>query len=185
MFTSSCPTCVKILLISLHLPRPTAWPTEPSLQSSLELKLKETEEACRVQEQRRVDLELRLVDVKENLKKVEAGPFTLGTAVDSGLLDMVTVSRRMVHLHAQPEPPSGSECIWFVFSGEGDGTGHSACDGFCKRRRRANQLCLHPEEQAPVSHCVEQGECPAEGQGQRSLGVLQDNIAACHCSASL
>ncbi|XP_048843601.1 actin filament-associated protein 1-like 2 isoform X2 [Brienomyrus brachyistius] len=65
---------------------------EPSLQNLLELKLKEAEEACRVQEQKRVDLELQLVDVKENLKKVEAGPFTLGTAVDSGLLDMVKVT---------------------------------------------------------------------------------------------
>ncbi|KAI1887215.1 hypothetical protein AGOR_G00203880 [Albula goreensis] len=56
-------------------------------QRSLEARVKEAEEACREEEKRRVELELQLVDVRESLKKVEAGPFTLGTAVDSGLLD--------------------------------------------------------------------------------------------------
>ncbi|KPP62471.1 hypothetical protein Z043_119346, partial [Scleropages formosus] len=60
---------------------------DPAQHSSLEAQLKEMEELCRAEERRRVDLELQLVEVKESLKKVEAGPFTLGTAVDSGLLD--------------------------------------------------------------------------------------------------
>ncbi|XP_026880716.2 actin filament-associated protein 1-like 2 isoform X2 [Electrophorus electricus] len=60
---------------------------EPSKQPSLEAYLKQKEEECREAEQRRVEVELSLVEVKESLKKVEAGPFTLGTTVDSGLLD--------------------------------------------------------------------------------------------------
>ncbi|TSK14748.1 Actin filament-associated protein 1-like 2 [Bagarius yarrelli] len=61
---------------------------DPSKQATLEACLKQKEEACRQAEQRRVEVELRLVEVKENLKKVEAGPFTLGTTVDSILLDL-------------------------------------------------------------------------------------------------
>ncbi|KAI4872818.1 hypothetical protein NFI96_016137 [Prochilodus magdalenae] len=60
---------------------------DPSKQASLEACLKQREEACREAERRRVEVELRLVEVKENLRKVEAGPFTLGTTVDSSLLD--------------------------------------------------------------------------------------------------
>uniref|UniRef100_A0A4W4ELE1 Actin filament-associated protein 1-like 2 n=1 Tax=Electrophorus electricus TaxID=8005 RepID=A0A4W4ELE1_ELEEL len=60
---------------------------KPSKQPSLEAYLKQKEEECREAEQRRVEVELSLVEVKESLKKVEAGPFTLGTTVDSGLLD--------------------------------------------------------------------------------------------------
>lgn len=60
---------------------------DPSRQASLETYLKQKEELCREAERRRVEVELRLVEVKESLKKVEAGPFTLGTTVDSGLLD--------------------------------------------------------------------------------------------------
>ena len=60
---------------------------DPSKQASLEAYLKQREEACREAERRRVEVELRLVEVKESLRKVEAGPFTLGTTVDSGLLD--------------------------------------------------------------------------------------------------
>ncbi|KAL4613013.1 actin filament-associated protein 1-like 2 [Arapaima gigas] len=65
---------------------------DPAQQSSLEARLKEMEELCRAEERRRVDLELQLVEVKDSLKKVEAGPFTLGTAVDSGLLDVNVTS---------------------------------------------------------------------------------------------
>ncbi|XP_062859131.1 actin filament-associated protein 1-like 2 isoform X2 [Trichomycterus rosablanca] len=60
---------------------------DPSKQASLEVHLKQKEEACREAEHRRVEVELRLVKVKENLRKSEAGPFTLGTTVDSSLLD--------------------------------------------------------------------------------------------------
>lgn len=66
--------------------------TDSSKQVALEAHLKQKEEACREAEQRRVEVELRLVEVKESLRKVEAGPFTLGTTVDSSLLDLPPVS---------------------------------------------------------------------------------------------
>ncbi|XP_037134620.1 actin filament-associated protein 1-like 2 [Syngnathus acus] len=60
-------------------------------QSSLEARLKQIEEASREAERRRVEVELRLMEVKESLKKVEAGPFTLGTTLDSNLPDTSTM----------------------------------------------------------------------------------------------
>ncbi|KAM4715803.1 actin filament-associated protein 1-like 2 isoform 2-T2 [Anableps anableps] len=59
-------------------------------QALLEAYLKQKEEACREAERRRVEVELRLVEVKESLKKVESGPFTLGTTLDSSLQDSQT-----------------------------------------------------------------------------------------------
>uniref|UniRef100_A0A671KNV8 Actin filament-associated protein 1-like 2 n=1 Tax=Sinocyclocheilus anshuiensis TaxID=1608454 RepID=A0A671KNV8_9TELE len=56
---------------------------DPTQQASLEARLKQMEETCREAERRRVEVELSLMEVKENLRKVEAGPFTLGTTVDS------------------------------------------------------------------------------------------------------
>lgn len=38
-----------------------------------------------------MEVELRLVEVKESLKKVESGPFTLGTTLDSSLQETPTV----------------------------------------------------------------------------------------------
>ncbi|XP_056221885.1 actin filament-associated protein 1-like 2 isoform X1 [Seriola aureovittata] len=63
---------------------------DPKQQASLEARLKQKEEACREAEHRRVEVELRLVEVKESLKKVESGPFTLGTTLDSSLQDTPT-----------------------------------------------------------------------------------------------
>ncbi|XP_064177341.1 actin filament-associated protein 1-like 2 isoform X1 [Anguilla rostrata] len=77
-------------------------------QRPLEVRVKEAEEACRVEERRRVELELQLVDVKENLKKVEAGPFTLGTAVDCGLLDTGSASTPKAPSCASPAAPSSN-----------------------------------------------------------------------------
>ncbi|KAJ7410271.1 Actin filament-associated protein 1-like 2 [Willisornis vidua] len=54
---------------------------------SLEQRLKEIDEECKRKEGQRVDLELSLVEVKENLKKAESGPVTLGTAVDTTHLE--------------------------------------------------------------------------------------------------
>ncbi|NWT23507.1 AF1L2 protein, partial [Cardinalis cardinalis] len=54
---------------------------------SLEQRLKEIDEECKRKESQRVDLELSLVEVKENLKKAESGPVTLGTAVDTTHLE--------------------------------------------------------------------------------------------------
>ncbi|XP_058262476.1 actin filament-associated protein 1-like 2 [Hemibagrus wyckioides] len=61
---------------------------DPSKKATLEAVLKQKDEVCREVEQRRVEVELSLVEVKERLKKVEAGPFTLGTTVDSSLLEL-------------------------------------------------------------------------------------------------
>ncbi|NXW15023.1 AF1L2 protein, partial [Circaetus pectoralis] len=61
--------------------------TPPFTDKSLEQRLKEVEEECKRKEGRRVDLELSLVEVKENLKKAESGPVTLGTAVDTTHLE--------------------------------------------------------------------------------------------------
>ncbi|CAJ1081035.1 actin filament-associated protein 1-like 2 isoform X1 [Xyrichtys novacula] len=63
---------------------------DPKQQASLEARLKQKEEACREAEHRRVEVELQLMEVKECLKKVESGPFTLGTTLDSSLQDMPT-----------------------------------------------------------------------------------------------
>ncbi|MEQ2211318.1 hypothetical protein XENOCAPTIV_024024 [Xenoophorus captivus] len=66
--------------------------SDPKRQATLEASLKQKEEACREAEHRRVEVELRLVEVKESLKKVESGPFTLGTTLDSSLQDPPMVS---------------------------------------------------------------------------------------------
>uniref|UniRef100_A0A670HV04 Actin filament-associated protein 1-like 2 n=1 Tax=Podarcis muralis TaxID=64176 RepID=A0A670HV04_PODMU len=61
--------------------------TDKSLLPTLEQKLKEIEEECKRKEDQRVDLELSLMEVKENLRKAESGPVTLGTAVDTTHLE--------------------------------------------------------------------------------------------------
>ncbi|XP_071319725.1 actin filament-associated protein 1-like 2 isoform X1 [Trachinotus anak] len=80
---------------------------DPKQQASLEARLKQKEEACREAENRRVEVELRLVEVKESLKKVESGPFTLGTTLDSSLQD--TPAPKTASLPAlQTSSPSSS-----------------------------------------------------------------------------
>ncbi|XP_073650032.1 actin filament-associated protein 1-like 2 isoform X8 [Tursiops truncatus] len=64
--------------------------TDKGAAASLEEKLKEIDEECRVEECRRVDLELSIVEVKDSLKKAEAGPVTLGTTVDTTHLENVS-----------------------------------------------------------------------------------------------
>ncbi|KAJ6669037.1 hypothetical protein lerEdw1_007846 [Lerista edwardsae] len=61
--------------------------TDKSLLTTTEQKLKSAEEECKRKEDQRVDLELSLVEVKENLRKAESGPVTLGTAVDTTHLE--------------------------------------------------------------------------------------------------
>lgn len=78
--------------MSAAVNKPSVLCSDPKLQASLEARLKQKEEACREAERRRVEVELRLVEVKESLKKVESGPFTLGTTLDSSLQDAPTVS---------------------------------------------------------------------------------------------
>ncbi|TKS89619.1 Actin filament-associated protein 1-like 2 [Collichthys lucidus] len=79
---------------------------DPKQQASLEARLKQKEEACRDAERRRVEVELRLVEVKESLKKVESGPFTLGTTLDSSLQD--TPTSKTASLPAQQTSSSSS-----------------------------------------------------------------------------
>nr|XP_045217528.1 actin filament-associated protein 1-like 2 isoform X10 [Macaca fascicularis] len=64
--------------------------TDKEVLASLEQKLKEMDEECRGEESRRVDLELSIMEVKDNLKKAEAGPVTLGTTVDTTHLENVS-----------------------------------------------------------------------------------------------
>ncbi|XP_078134925.1 actin filament-associated protein 1-like 2 isoform X1 [Sander vitreus] len=77
---------------------------DPKQQASLEGCLKQKEEACREAEQRRVEVELRLMEVKESLKKLESGPFTLGTTLDSSLQDTSTVSVQVIQPKAVTLP---------------------------------------------------------------------------------
>lgn len=64
--------------------------TDKGVLASMEQKLKEIDEECKIEEGRRVDLELNIMEVKGNLKKAEAGPVTLGTAVDTTHLENVS-----------------------------------------------------------------------------------------------
>ncbi|XP_068113502.1 actin filament-associated protein 1-like 2 isoform X2 [Hyperolius riggenbachi] len=61
--------------------------SDKSVLVSLEERLKSKEEECKQRENQRVDLELKIVEVKENLRKAELGPVTLGTTVDPVLVD--------------------------------------------------------------------------------------------------
>ncbi|CAG12611.1 unnamed protein product, partial [Tetraodon nigroviridis] len=65
---------------------------DPKEQALLEARSKQKEEECREAERRRVEVELQLVEVKENLKKAESGPFTLGTTLDSSLQESLSIS---------------------------------------------------------------------------------------------
>ncbi|XP_077595621.1 actin filament-associated protein 1-like 2 [Stigmatopora nigra] len=75
-------------------------------QASLEARLKQMEEAAREAEQRRVEVELLLMEVKESLKKVESGPFTLGTALDGNHQDTSMTKSAALSSTVSP-PPSG------------------------------------------------------------------------------
>ncbi|KAM8781760.1 actin filament-associated protein 1-like 2 isoform 3-T3 [Rhynchonycteris naso] len=61
--------------------------TDKGVLASLEQQLKGIDEECRAEEGRRVDLELSIMEVKDSLKKAEAGPVTLGTTVDTTHLE--------------------------------------------------------------------------------------------------
>ncbi|XP_028331270.1 actin filament-associated protein 1-like 2 isoform X2 [Gouania willdenowi] len=80
---------------------------DPQQQLTLEACLKQKEEACREAENHRVEVELQLVEVKESLKKVEAGPFTLGTTLDSSLQDPPSVKATST---TTPQGSSSSSC---------------------------------------------------------------------------
>ncbi|XP_017399347.1 actin filament-associated protein 1-like 2 isoform X4 [Cebus imitator] len=77
--------------------------TDKEVLASLEQKLKEIDEECRVEESRRVDLELSIMEVKDNLKKAEAGPVTLGTTVDTTHLENVSPRPKAVTPTSAPD----------------------------------------------------------------------------------
>nr|XP_057918675.1 actin filament-associated protein 1-like 2 isoform X2 [Doryrhamphus excisus] len=81
---------------------------DPKQQASLEARLKQMEEASREAERRRVEVELLLVEVKESLKKVEAGPFTLGTTLDCNLQDAAKTASTLNAQTSSPPPSSSS-----------------------------------------------------------------------------
>ncbi|XP_054974864.1 actin filament-associated protein 1-like 2 isoform X2 [Sorex araneus] len=78
--------------------------TDKGILASLEQKLREVDEECRVEESRRVDLELSIVDVKDNLKKAEAGPVTLGTTVDTTHLESASPRQPKAAVPSSPAP---------------------------------------------------------------------------------
>ncbi|XP_050003549.1 actin filament-associated protein 1-like 2 isoform X2 [Alexandromys fortis] len=80
--------------------------TDKGVLANLEQKLKRVDEECRIKESRLVDLELNIMEVKDNLKKAEAGPVTLGTAVDTTHLD--NMSPRAQPKAAAPTPTPDS-----------------------------------------------------------------------------
>uniref|UniRef100_A0A4W3I7A6 Actin filament-associated protein 1-like 2 n=1 Tax=Callorhinchus milii TaxID=7868 RepID=A0A4W3I7A6_CALMI len=59
--------------------------------STQEDRLRQIEEDCKSKENNRVDLELKLVSVRENLRKAELGPVPLGMMVDASQFDNVKV----------------------------------------------------------------------------------------------
>uniref|UniRef100_A0A672MDM4 Actin filament-associated protein 1-like 2 n=1 Tax=Sinocyclocheilus grahami TaxID=75366 RepID=A0A672MDM4_SINGR len=81
---------------------------DPTQQASLEARLKQMEETCREAERRRVEVELSLMEVKENLRKVEAGPFTLGTTVDSSLLETSSTPKMAPVSSLAPNTPTNT-----------------------------------------------------------------------------
>ncbi|XP_056659724.1 actin filament-associated protein 1-like 2 isoform X5 [Monodelphis domestica] len=81
--------------------------TDRCTLACLEQKLKEMEEECKEKEKRRVDLELSIMEVKESLKKAEAGPVTLGTAVDTTHLENTTPKTKVPN----PAPAADSSPV--------------------------------------------------------------------------
>ncbi|XP_048465029.1 actin filament-associated protein 1-like 2 isoform X2 [Rhincodon typus] len=68
-----------------------------------EERLRQIEEEWKSKENNRVDLELKLVTVKENLKKAELGPVTLGTTVDASHFDNLSTNIKPSNLNNSPD----------------------------------------------------------------------------------
>lgn len=164
--------------------------------ASLEQKLKEMDEECRVEERRRVDLELSIVEVKDNLKKAEAGPVTLGTTVDTTHLENASprVSQGAPFLGA-----AGQAC-WIGLRG----LGHTSlpltqsslspvaiaqsCHPNSGPGLYPSQCCHCAQEQTSVGHGHGQRHRPPESQGKGSLLAsvgLMGGQQHCHCGGGL
>ncbi|XP_075071732.1 actin filament-associated protein 1-like 2 [Mixophyes fleayi] len=85
--------------------------TDKKLLSDLEEKLKSKEEECKERESHRVDLELQIVEVKENLRKAELGPVTLGTTVDPAHVDNLTSVKSSSPVHIPDSSPVNSAMV--------------------------------------------------------------------------
>ncbi|XP_051883697.1 actin filament-associated protein 1-like 2 isoform X1 [Pristis pectinata] len=68
-----------------------------------EERLRQIEEECKSKENSRVDLELKLVSVKESLKKAELGPVTLGTTVDTSHFDNLSSNAKPATVTNTPD----------------------------------------------------------------------------------
>ncbi|XP_041124530.1 actin filament-associated protein 1-like 2 isoform X1 [Polyodon spathula] len=79
--------------------------------AALERMLRDMEEDCKQKERQRVDLELNLMEVKESLKKAESGPVTLGTAVDSSLLETARLPEAKGATYTAPATPNNGEVL--------------------------------------------------------------------------
>lgn len=129
-----------------------------------------------MEESRRVDLELNIMEVKDNLKKAEAGPVTLGTTVDTTHLE--TVSPRVsAWSHGSSELRAGPPGPGKVATSPAPGlrprsppvTTAQSCHLHPCRRLYPSQLCNGAEEQTSFRHGHRQRHRPPEGQGKRSL----------------
>uniref|UniRef100_A0A3Q3WLH7 Actin filament-associated protein 1-like 2 n=1 Tax=Mola mola TaxID=94237 RepID=A0A3Q3WLH7_MOLML len=80
----------------------------PKQQASLEARLKQKEEACRDAERHRVEVELQLVEVRGSLKKVESGPFTLGTTLDTATMAAPQTSSSSLSSSSSSQPSSNN-----------------------------------------------------------------------------
>lgn len=85
--------------------------TDKSLLSTTEQKLKDVEEECKRKEDQRVDLELSLVEVKENLRKAESGPVTLGTAVDTTHLENASPKMKTANPATENSPVNSAMAL--------------------------------------------------------------------------
>ncbi|KAM4704341.1 actin filament-associated protein 1-like 2 [Rhinophrynus dorsalis] len=84
---------------------------DKGLLPSLEEKLKSKEEECKEKENHRVDLELSIMEVKENLRKAELGPATLGTTVDATHLDNSPSMKTSSPTHAPDSSPVNAAMV--------------------------------------------------------------------------
>lgn len=99
-----------------------------------------------------MEVELRLVEVKESLKKVESGAFTLGTTLDSSLQDSPAVSVRVIRVNSGggsrddhgPFALSDRSCCFLFFSPL------SKLYGFTYSIKQ--QPCLLPRRPPPRHH---------------------------------
>ncbi|XP_063818616.1 actin filament-associated protein 1-like 2 isoform X2 [Pseudophryne corroboree] len=85
--------------------------TDKKLLHDLEETLKSKEEECKARENHRVDLELQIVEVKENLRKAELGPVTLGTTVDQAHLDSITSGKSSSPTHIPDSSPVNAAMV--------------------------------------------------------------------------